>query len=210
LKCASPDQTINNARQFTASIDEGNAQMTIADLVQQMSKAVASSDPQAAVRAEMETLKGDLAGIAKMLDYLPGTGGNANQAFFRAPNLSLLKVSFPNGRRTPPHNHGTWANILVLSGSEKNTLYRRNADETLERDHEIVLTPGSLVTIPANMAHVAECLGDEPAIGLHVYGANVLGIDRLMWDPDTLQAHPLDWRKYEPLALRASAMNGAP
>jgi quercetin dioxygenase-like cupin family protein len=184
--------------------------MTIAELVQKMSMAVASSDPQSAVRAEMEALKGDLSGLAKMLDYLPGVGGNANQAFFRAPNLSLLKVNFPNGRRTPPHNHGTWANILLLSGSEKNTLYRRTSDEQLVRDREVVLCPGDVVTIPADMAHVAECLGNEPAVGLHVYGINVLGVDRLMWDPETVQPQALDWRKYEPLAQRASAMASAP
>ena len=138
--------------------------MTVAALVARMAKAVASSDPQAAVRAELEALTGDLQGLADALSYLPGVGGNANQAFFRAPNLSLLKVNFPNGRRTPPHNHGTWANILLLSGSEKNTLYRRTADEQLMRVREVVLTPGSVVSIPADMAHVAECLGDAPAI----------------------------------------------
>jgi len=184
--------------------------MTVAALVARMAKAVASSDPQAAVRAELEALTGDLQGLADALSYLPGVGGNANQAFFRAPNLSLLKVNFPNGRRTPPHNHGTWANILLLSGSEKNTLYKRTADEQLVREREVVLTPGSVVTIPADMAHVAECLGDEPAVGLHVYGTNVLGVTRLMWDPETVKAETLDWRKYEPLAQRASAMSSAP
>jgi quercetin dioxygenase-like cupin family protein len=176
--------------------------MTVAALVARMAKAVASSDPQAAVRAELEALTGDLQGLADALSYLPGVGGNANQAFFRAPNLSLLKVNFPNGRRTPPHNHGTWANILLLSG--------RTADEQLVRVREVVLTPGSVVSIPADMAHVAECLGDAPAIGLHVYGTNVLGVARLMWDPDTVQAETLDWRKYEPMAQRASAMASAP
>ena len=184
--------------------------MTVAELVARMTKAAESSDPEATIRAELEALKGDLKGLAETLSYLPGTGGNANQAFFRAPNLSLLKVSFPNGRRTPPHNHGTWANILLLSGSEKNTIYRRTADEQLVREREVILEPGSIVTIPADRAHVAECMGDEPAIGLHVYGTNVLGAERLMWDPETMQPETLDWRKYEPLAQKASGMNGAP
>lgn len=184
--------------------------MTVAELVARMAKAAASADPETAVRAEMEQLKGDLDGLAGMLSYLPGTGGNPNQAFFRAPDLSLLKVNFPNGRRTPPHDHGTWANILLLSGCEKNTLYRRVAGDRLEREREVVLEPGSIVTIPANMAHVAECVSDEPAIGLHVYGANVLGVERVMWDPETGDPERLDWRKYEPLAQKASAMAGAP
>ena len=184
--------------------------MNSADLVARLSAAVAGSDPEGAVRAELEAMRSELDSVADAIAYLPGTGGNANQAFFRAENLSLLKVSFPNGRRTPPHNHGTWATILVLSGQEKNTLYRRTADEKLEFDREVVLTAGSIVTIPAGMAHVAECMGDEPAIGLHVYGANVMGVDRLMWNPETLEALPLDWRQYEPLAQKATAMSSAP
>jgi hypothetical protein len=58
--------------------------------------------------------------------------------------------------------------------------------------------------------HVAECLGDEPAIGLHVYGADVLATARHMWDPQSLERQPLDWTKYELLAQRASAMQAAP
>jgi len=184
--------------------------MTVAELVARMAKAASSGDPESAVRAELEALKGNLEGLAEILAYLPGTGGNANQAFFRAPNLSLLKVNFPNGRRTPPHDHGTWANILLLSGSEKNTLYGRSAENKLVREREVILEPGAIVTIPADMAHVAECTGAEPAIGLHVYGANVLGVERLMWDPETGEPEKLDWRRYEPLAQKASAMAGAP
>ena len=64
--------------------------------------------------------------------------------------------------------------------------------------------------MPADAVHVAECNGAEPAIGLHVYGAGVLGVKRRMWDPDTLGEQPLDWSKYEGLAQRASAAARAP
>lgn len=184
--------------------------MQVHELVGMMTEAAAGDAPEAAVEAVMESLKGDLDGLAEMLSYLPGTGGNARQAFYRAPNLSLLKVNFPAGRRTPPHNHGTWATILVLSGQEKNTIYRRGQDGALRKDREVILRAGSIVHIPADAAHVAECIGDAPAIGLHVYGANVLGIERSMWDPETLDEQALDWTKYEPLAQRASAMQAAP
>ena len=63
-----------------------------------------------------------------------------------------------------------------------------------------MLTPGAILTMPADAAHVAECLGEEPAIGLHVYGGDVLGVERSMWDPDTLEEHPLTWDHYEILA----------
>ena len=161
------------------------------------------------VRRVLNDWRGRIDEIAAALDFIPGTDGNANQAFYRTPELSVLKVLFPSGRRTPPHDHGSWAAILVLSGSEKNTIYRRG-DDGLEYANEAVLTPGSLLTMPADAAHVAECLGDEPAIGLHVYGGDVLGVERSMWDPETLEEHPLEWDHYEVLAQKASGAGKPP
>ncbi len=180
------------------------------DLVARFSVAANSDEPMAAARVVLEELRDDLDGVADALSYLTGTGGNAQQAFFRSSNLSLLKVSFPNGRRTPPHDHGTWASILVLSGQEKNTLYRRDGETGLKRASEVVLERGSILPMRAEAVHVAECIGDQPAVGLHVYGANVMGTERYMWDPDTLERHPLDWAVYEGFAQRASKAAGAP
>ncbi len=180
------------------------------DLVAMFARAVRQTDGMQAAREVMEELARDPGAVEQALSYLTGTGGNALQAFYRAPDLSLLKVSFPSGRRTPPHNHGTWAMILVLSGAEKNTLYRRDDDGSLRMASEIMLERGSVLPMRADTVHVAECIGDEPAVGLHVYGANVLGTNRQMWDPDTLDEHALDWSKYEGFAQRASAASAAP
>jgi len=62
----------------------------------------------------------------------------------------------------------------------------------------------------AETVHVAESLGDAPAIGLHVYGGDILELPRRMWDPDTLTEHSLDWGVYETFARRASAASAAP
>ena len=62
----------------------------------------------------------------------------------------------------------------------------------------------------ADAAHVAECLGNSPAIGLHVYGGDILALPRRMWDPATLEEHPLDWVLYESFARVASAAACAP
>jgi predicted metal-dependent enzyme (double-stranded beta helix superfamily) len=184
--------------------------MHASDLVSLCAEAASKADPMAAVRGVLETLKSDLDRVARAIDYLPGTGGNARQAFFRSPNLSLLKVRFPSGRRTPPHNHGTWATILVLSGSEKNTLYGVEADDSLRLVSEVELHPGSILPMRSEAVHVAECTGAQPAIGLHVYGGDVLGLARSMWDPDTLARHELDWNQYEGFAERASSAERAP
>jgi predicted metal-dependent enzyme (double-stranded beta helix superfamily) len=183
--------------------------MKVHELVSQCARAREAADPMKAVRAVLEGLRGDVAAIESALDYIPGIGGNANQVFYRAPDLTLLKVRFPNGRRTPPHDHGTWAMILLLSGEEKNTLYRRE-NATLRRAGEMTLTRGAILPLRAETVHVAECIGDTPAIGLHVYGGDIFALPRRMWNPETLEEHALDWTLYETLARIASNAAGAP
>lgn len=183
--------------------------MKVHELVARCAAAAESADAMASVREVLEGLRGDIAAIDAALDYIPGTGGNANQVFYRSPELTLLKVRFPAGRRTPPHDHGTWATILLLSGEEKNTLYRTDGG-TLRRASEVVLQPGAILSMRAETAHVAECVGNRETIGLHVYGGDIFRLPRRMWDPETLQAHPLDWTIYETFARKASAAAGAP
>jgi predicted metal-dependent enzyme (double-stranded beta helix superfamily) len=139
--------------------------MKVHELVALLAKANSSSDPMVAVREAMEGLRKDIDALAQALSYVSGIGGNPKQVFYRSPELTLLKVSFPNGRRTPPHDHGTWATILLMSGSEKNTLYR-SAPGGLRKAGEATLERGSILPMMADTVHVAECLGDEPAIRL--------------------------------------------
>ena len=183
--------------------------MKVHDLVARFANALDGSNSMDAARAVLDELKEDLGGIEQALSYISGVGGNARQVFYRSPNLTLLKVCFPNGRRTPPHDHGTWAQILLLSGEEKNTLYRAE-NGALRRASEVTLTRGSILPMRAETPHVAECLGDVPAMGLHVYGGDILALPRRMWDPQTLQEHPLDWELYERFARTASAAASAP
>jgi predicted metal-dependent enzyme (double-stranded beta helix superfamily) len=179
------------------------------ELVARFAKAAESAQAMQAVREVLDGMKGDLASIEAALGYISGVGGNARQVFYRSPDLTLLKVCFPNGRRTPPHDHGTWAQILLLSGEEKNTLYRRE-NGRLRKVSEMTLTRGSVLPMLADTVHVAECLGNVPAIGLHVYGGDILDLPRRMWNPQTLEEHPLDWGVYETFARMASSAAAAP
>ena len=183
--------------------------MKVHELVALFAKAAESSNPMASAREVLESLRGDVESIERALSYVPGTGGNARQVFYRAPDLTLLKVCFPQGRRTPPHDHGTWAAILLLSGVEKNTLYRTD-EGALRKAGEATLERGKILSMRADTAHVAECHGDVPAIGLHVYGGDIFELPRRMWDPETLEAHALDWQLYERFAGVASKAASAP
>ena len=183
--------------------------MKVHELVARCAKAGEATDPMSSVRGVLEDLRGDVAAIERALGYVSGVGGNARQVFYRSPTLTLLKVCFPNGRRTPPHDHGAWATILVLSGEEKNTLYRRE-NGALRKTSEVTLARGSILPMRADTVHVAECLGDTPAIGLHVYGGDILELPRRMWNPETLEEHALDWKLYETFAQTASSAAAAP
>lgn len=183
--------------------------MKVHELVALIAQANQGADPMASIRAVLDSLRGDIAEIEHALEYISGTGGNAHQVFYRAPDLTLLKVRFPDGRRTPPHDHGTWATILLLSGEEMNTLYRTD-NGALRRASEVRLAPGQILSMRADTAHVAECIGERPTVGLHVYGGDIFALPRRMWHPQTLEAHPLDWGLYENFARIASAAPGAP
>ena len=179
------------------------------ELVARLATAVSRPEPMAAARAEVEKLKDNIAEVDEALRYISGIGGNARQVFYRSPDLTLLKVCFPAGRRTPPHDHGTWATILLLSGEEKNTLYRVE-DGRLRKASEVTIRPGSILGIRAETPHVAECVGNAPTIGLHVYGGDIFELPRRMWHPQTLEEHPLDWALYPEFARIATEASAAP
>jgi predicted metal-dependent enzyme (double-stranded beta helix superfamily) len=179
------------------------------ELVARCTDAAQGAEPMVTVRAVVESWKHRLAEIEQALAYVSGVGGNARQVFYRSPELTMLKVCFPVGRRTPPHDHGAWAMILLLSGREKNTLYRREPGG-LRKAGEVMLEPGSILPMLGESVHVAESIGDKPAIGLHVYGGDILELPRRMWNPQTLEEHPLDWTLYETFARVASGAASAP
>lgn len=183
--------------------------MKVHELVAKFGKAGESAKPMNAAREILESLRGQVEAIESLLGYISGTGGNAGQVFYRSPQVTLLKVCFPVGRRTPPHNHGTWATILQLSGEEKNTLYERENGK-LRKAGEMTLTRGAVLSMPVETVHVVQCRSNVPAIGLHVYGGDIFALARRMWNPETLEEHALDWALYEKFAQTASKAANAP
>src|SRR5687768_13666398 len=131
--------------------------MKVHELVARCALAAEGGDPMAALRAVVEDLREHVAEIEQALRYVSGVGGNARQVFYRSPDLTLLKVCFPGGRRTPPHDHGTWATILLLSGEEKNTFYRVQNGQ-LRKASEVNIKPGAILGMRADTPHVVECV----------------------------------------------------
>ena len=110
--------------------------------------------------------------------------------------LAVQAVAWNPGTVTPTHNHTTWAVVGVLQGTERNTVYRRKDDGSLPWRVEIEAQPpteataGKTVTmLPPNDIHSVTISG-EPALAVHVYGANIHKAWRCSFDPETGEARP--------------------
>ena len=141
--------------------------------------------------------------LAKLIarpDCLTDLGGDAfpesNFDIHLSDSLAVQAVAWKPGTVTPTHNHTTWAVIGVLRGAERNTVYRRKDDGSvpwhveIEAQAPIEASVGKTVTmLPPNDIHSVTISG-EPALAVHVYGANIHKAWRCSFDPETGEAWP--------------------
>ena len=70
-----------------------------------------------------------------------------------------------------PHNHGgSWAIIAAVEGQEKHGLYRALDDNSVELVNEIVVKPGTAVSMLEDGIHSIAAQGSKPLLHLHFYG----------------------------------------
>ncbi len=85
--------------------------------------------------------------------------------------LTVQTVAWLPGRVSPIHNHATWGVVALISGEEKNTLWRRTDNQGgIEKVGEIILTPGDIISLMPDAIHHVEALGEEPTISFNLYG----------------------------------------
>ena len=96
------------------------------------------------------------------------------------------------GKKTNPHNHGTWVAVVALEGEELNRIYKRVDDGSdpdharLEQIDEVVVKPGQGVTFMPDDIHSIHCVSSRPARHLHMYGRALSTLsDRLGFDMET-------------------------
>ncbi len=186
--------------------------MHVFDLVEQGARAAQDPNPCAAVRGMLKGLCSRLEEVNEALDFCGCTDVDNTpdrQIFYRSPNLAMMRIFFGQGLRTPPHDHSTWAAILILSGREKNTFYRRCGVHGLQRIGEKILEPGSVFRMDGNAIHVVEC-ADQPSVALHVYGGDLDQLPRSIWHPHTLEEFAMETDRYEEFSRLASADCGPP
>ncbi|TVP64498.1 MAG: cupin [Nodularia sp. (in: Bacteria)] len=85
--------------------------------------------------------------------------------------LTVQTVAWLPGKVSPIHNHATWGVVALISGEEKNTIWRRtNNNGSIEKSGNIILNPGEIMGLMPDAIHHVEALGDEPTISFNLYG----------------------------------------
>jgi predicted metal-dependent enzyme (double-stranded beta helix superfamily) len=107
------------------------------------------------------------------------------------PGLTLLHTVVNPGFASPPHDHRTWAVIGVYHGQENNNFYRLvGNNRKIEKTGGRELREGEVLTLPINAIHRISNPRQEKLIALHVYGQNILEIERSSWDPASGEERP--------------------
>jgi predicted metal-dependent enzyme (double-stranded beta helix superfamily) len=113
------------------------------------------------------------------------------------------------GKASKPHNHGTWAVIVALSGEERNQLYRRCDDGSdpsharLEAAGVHVVRPGSPITFLPDDIHSIHVDDGQTVCHFHLYGKALETLTgRLGFDLETGRVHGYNQTYMQPTAGR--------
>ncbi|MFJ9370326.1 cysteine dioxygenase [Nocardia sp. NPDC101769] len=100
---------------------------------------------------------------------------------YRDQRVSLAITAFRPGAPSPAHNHNTWGVVGVYQGREREIRYCRT-DTGLEVDRVLVNPRGSISMVPDDAIHSVEALDDCEAVSIHIYGADIVTVERSMFD----------------------------
>ena len=108
--------------------------------------------------------------------------------------LAVFAAAWLPGRGAPPHDHGTWAVVAGVDGSERNIFWKRLDDGSRPGYAEIVeqgakvFGPGDVVTFLPDSIHSVVNDTERVTVSLHVYGKHVNYTTRSQYDPRTRTA----------------------
>lgn len=107
---------------------------------------------------------------------------------------SLYVYSALPGQSYRPHNHGnSWAIVAAIEGTEIHGLYRQaSSSSTAEWVADIIVKPGTAVSLLPGGIHAIQASGDCPLLHLHFYGKSFeMQGERTEFDVKTGQAYHL-------------------
>jgi predicted metal-dependent enzyme (double-stranded beta helix superfamily) len=142
--------------------------------------AVVEVDPVTAVRDVVAAAIAD----GSSIDAALGTEfKRAPDILFSSVDLTVQRIRWPPGFVSSPHDHRMWAVIGVYAGEELNRLYDRSPNGLTECGRHAVAQRDVFV-LDQNAIHLVENPDRGWTAGLHVYGGDILSVERSAWGPD--------------------------
>ena len=175
---------------------------SLEDFVQDMQGLVASQPDQAKLFDRGSTY---LERLINNPDALPeefrrpsGNGRRANHgsyALHRSDGLFVSAVVWGPGDRVGPHDHQTWGMIGVMGNAIEETRFRRVDDgeregyARLERDRTTLVKPGDISLLVPDVDEIHSMLNesDRATYEIHVYGKDLVGLNRCAYNLETGQ-----------------------
>ncbi len=158
-------------------------------------KAHAIIDNAGATPAALEQVKTLLVRLAARTELFPPDDFAAPVAQGRSHKLAeedgdglglYLTINLP-GKMAAPHDHGIWCINAGISGVELHRFYRRTDDAsipghaTVEETSGATVAPGTAIAMADHDIHATEVLGNQPAIGLALYGYALTRFPSVVW-----------------------------
>ena len=111
-------------------------------------------------------------------------------------SLFIVVDSWLPGRGVRPHDHGTWAVVVGVTGPEHNIFWQRIDDGSradyaeLEKAGEAIIGVGDVACMKTGDIHSVENRNDETTLSFHVYGRHLNHTGRSQFDIDNRREIP--------------------
>jgi|AP95_1055475.scaffolds.fasta_scaffold03391_1 predicted metal-dependent enzyme (double-stranded beta helix superfamily) len=123
-------------------------------------------------------------------------GRSANHGSYilhRGEGLAITSVVWGPGDHISAHDHKTWGMIGVMNNGITETRFNRKDDRSrddfavLEVDRKTLVQPGEVSLLIPNVdeIHQMDNTSDRPTVEIHVYGKDLKGLERCMYNLET-------------------------
>lgn len=145
------------------------------DLIIRCQTLASGDDPAATIRDAVESA--DLAAVGRAVLARP------KPWFFHTDDhLTVFATQGQPGTGSAPHDHGLWAVLACLEGSEGSRRYEARSGQLVETGLRR-LDPGDVHGLAGEAIHAVFNCWTEPNLVLHLYGGDFLAASKHVWDP---------------------------
>lgn len=171
-------------------------QYSIAQFVQDVRRIMASAEDETFIPAEVHPLAIRAAAETgwrqeEMYTADPEQGFGSTLLHAEPDNsLFIVADSWLPGRGVRPHDHGTWAVVVGVTGPETNEFWERTDDGSrpgraeLKKIREETISEGDVVVMSAGEIHSVVNETNETTLSFHVYGRHLNHTGRCQFDTE--------------------------